>query len=189
MVEADRLLATVPPSAGQVLLFGEDVTRLPAHERVRRGLRRTYQTSLLFRELTVRDNLFLAVRGVMPGRLSLLRPSAADAGRHAVEALLAHGRLDAIAGTLVGNLSHGQQRQLGWHVAEQRTGHQPRALRQGERERDPDNHRRYGERAERTQQQRHHPPARGAQRAQQRDFLGLASRIALRRQGDRHAGQ
>lgn len=101
-----------PPSAGQVLLFGEDVTRLPAHERVRRGLRRTYQTSLLFRELTVRDNLFLAVRGVMPGRLSLLRPAAADVCRQAVEALLAHGRLDGIAEALVGNLSHGQQRQL-----------------------------------------------------------------------------
>jgi branched-chain amino acid transport system ATP-binding protein len=101
-----------PPSAGQVLLFGEDVTRLPAHERVRRGLRRTYQSSLLFRELTVRDNLFLAVRGVMPGRLGLLRPGAGDASRQAVDALLAHGRLDAIAGTQVANLSHGQQRQL-----------------------------------------------------------------------------
>jgi branched-chain amino acid transport system ATP-binding protein len=101
-----------PPSAGRVLLFGEDVTRLPAHERVRRGLRRTYQTSLLFRELTVRDNLFLAVRGISPGRLSVRRPAADDPSRHAVQALLAHGRLEAIAEVAVGNLSHGQQRQL-----------------------------------------------------------------------------
>jgi len=101
-----------PPSAGQVLLFGEDVTRLPAHERVRRGLRRTYQSSLLFRELSVRDNLFLAVRGVSPGRMSLLRAGWDDPSRRAVDQLLAHGRLDLIADTLVGNLSHGQQRQL-----------------------------------------------------------------------------
>lgn len=101
-----------PPTAGQVLLFGEDVTALPPHERVRRGLRRTYQTSLLFRELTVRDNLFLAVRGVSPRRLSLIRPRRDDNSLRSVETLLAHGRLDAIADVTVGALSHGQQRQL-----------------------------------------------------------------------------
>lgn len=101
-----------PPTAGQVLLFGEDVTSLPAHERVRRGLRRTYQTSLLFRDLTVRDNLFLAVRGVSPGRMSLLRPLRGDGAWASVDALLAHGRLDTIADIPVGALSHGQQRQL-----------------------------------------------------------------------------
>ena len=101
-----------PPTAGQVLLFGEDVTAMPAHERVRRGLRRTYQTSLLFRELTVRDNLFLAVRGVAPGRLSLLRPRPEAPALQAVESLLAHGRLEGIADVPVGALSHGQQRQL-----------------------------------------------------------------------------
>jgi branched-chain amino acid transport system ATP-binding protein len=58
-----------PPTAGRVLFFGEDVTHLPPYERIRRGLRRTYQSSLLFRDLTVRDNLFLAVRGVSRGRM------------------------------------------------------------------------------------------------------------------------
>jgi ABC-type branched-subunit amino acid transport system substrate-binding protein len=65
-----------PPTAGSVHLFGEDITTLPPHERIRKGLRRTYQSSLLFRDLTVRDNLFLAVRGVANGRFSLLRASA-----------------------------------------------------------------------------------------------------------------
>lgn len=101
-----------PPSAGKVLLFGEDVTALPPQERVRRGLRRTYQSSLLFRELSVRDNLYLAVRGVTPGRLSLRRPRRDGAPALAVEALLSHGRLDRLAATPVGALSHGQQRQL-----------------------------------------------------------------------------
>jgi branched-chain amino acid transport system ATP-binding protein len=101
-----------PPSSGKVVLFGEDVTAMPAFERVRRGLRRTYQTSLLFKELTVRDNLFLAVRGVANGRMSLLRPKFDAPALLSVDALLAHGRLEGIANTLVGNLSHGQQRQL-----------------------------------------------------------------------------
>ena len=100
------------PTSGQVVLFGEDVTTLVPHERVRRGLRRTYQTSLLFRELSVRDNLFLAVRGVSAGRLSLLRPAREASAQIAVETLLAHSRLELIADTMVGALSHGQQRQL-----------------------------------------------------------------------------
>ena len=49
------------------------------HERIRAGLRRTYQSSLLFRELSVRDNLFLAVRGVARGRMSL---AASARGQH-----------------------------------------------------------------------------------------------------------
>ncbi len=64
------------PTAGRIRFFGEDVTALPPYERIRRGLRRTYQSSLLFRDLTVRDNLFLAVRGVSRGRFGFLRPGA-----------------------------------------------------------------------------------------------------------------
>ena len=101
-----------PPTSGRVVLFGEDVTALPSFERVRRGLRRTYQTSLLFRELSVRDNLFLAVRGMGSGRFSLARPRAGSPALESVKALLAHGRLEGIADTLVGALAHGQQRQL-----------------------------------------------------------------------------
>jgi branched-chain amino acid transport system ATP-binding protein len=101
-----------PPTSGRVVLFGEDVTAAPAHERVRKGLRRTYQTSLLFRDLSVRDNLFLAVRGVTNGRFSLARPRQDNASLESVNVLLAHGRLDHIADNLVGALAHGQQRQL-----------------------------------------------------------------------------
>jgi len=36
-----------PPTAGRVMFFGEDITRLPPYERIRRGMRRTYQSSLL----------------------------------------------------------------------------------------------------------------------------------------------
>jgi branched-chain amino acid transport system ATP-binding protein len=101
-----------PATSGRVRFFGEDVTHLPAHERIRMGLRRTYQSSLLFRDLTVRDNLFLAVRGVARGRFAFLRPSPRHPSRVAVEDLLARVRLEAIADVRVGDLAHGQQRQL-----------------------------------------------------------------------------
>ena len=68
-----------PPTAGRIHFFGEDITELPPHERIRKGLRRTYQSSLLFRDLTVRDNLFLAVRGVASGPPTVTAPVPADA--------------------------------------------------------------------------------------------------------------
>jgi branched-chain amino acid transport system ATP-binding protein len=101
-----------PPTAGRIRFFGEDITELPPHERIRKGLRRTYQSSLLFRELTVRDNLFLAVRGVGTGRFSMRRPGAGHATQRATDELLERARLAHIAGEVVANLAHGQQRQL-----------------------------------------------------------------------------
>src|SRR3546814_8854173 len=56
------------PTTGRVRLFGEDVTDLATHERVRRGLRRTYQISQLFGGLKVIDNIYLACRGASRGR-------------------------------------------------------------------------------------------------------------------------
>jgi branched-chain amino acid transport system ATP-binding protein len=101
-----------PPTAGRIHFFGEDITELPPHERIRKGLRRTYQSSLLFRDLTVRDNLFLAVRGVASGRFSFLRPRAGHASQVATNDLLDRARLTHIADERVANLAHGQQRQL-----------------------------------------------------------------------------
>ena len=100
------------PTAGRISFFGEDITALPPHERIRKGLRRTYQSSLLFRDLTVRDNLFLAVRGVASGRFSLWRAGANHASTVATNDLLDRARLTHIADERVANLAHGQQRQL-----------------------------------------------------------------------------
>src|SRR5262245_64258583 len=90
-----------PPTAGRVRFFGEDVTRLPPHERIRRGMRRTYQNSMLFRGLSVIDNLYLASRGVTRGRLSLLRPTRDDQALQAARELSHAVRLDHIADQLV----------------------------------------------------------------------------------------
>ncbi len=67
-----------PPTAGRIQFFGEDITDSAPHERIRRGLRRTYQISLLFNGLSVLDNIYLACRGVTRGRYSLLRPGRSD---------------------------------------------------------------------------------------------------------------
>ncbi len=66
------------PTAGRIRFFGEDITDLPPHERIRRGMRRTYQISQLFKGLSVLDSIFLACRGVSRRRFSVLRPSAQD---------------------------------------------------------------------------------------------------------------
>ncbi|MEM9030042.1 MAG: ABC transporter ATP-binding protein, partial [Pseudomonadota bacterium] len=100
------------PTAGTIRLFGEDVTRFPAHDRIRRGLRRTYQISLLFTGLTVLDNVYLACRGVSRNRFSLLRPGRNDQIVYAAEQLTDAVHLTDARHTPVAELSHGQQRQL-----------------------------------------------------------------------------
>jgi branched-chain amino acid transport system ATP-binding protein len=51
----------LPPSAGRILLDGEDISALPQAARVRRGLGRTFQINTLFRGLSVVENVALAV--------------------------------------------------------------------------------------------------------------------------------
>jgi branched-chain amino acid transport system ATP-binding protein len=97
-----------PATSGRVFFFGDDVTVQPPHERIRAGLRRTYQSSLLFRDLTVRDNLFLAVRGITRNRYSFFRSSR----NQPVDDLLDRARLRSVESQPVSSLSHGQQRQL-----------------------------------------------------------------------------
>lgn len=100
------------PTSGTIRLFGEDVTNFPAYERIRRGLRRTYQISLLFGGLTVSDNVYLACRGVSRGRFSLLRPRRGDPLLTRTEELIAAVHMSASGDTPVAELSYGQQRQL-----------------------------------------------------------------------------
>src|SRR5215510_13462603 len=84
------------PTAGLIRFFGEDVTAFPPYERIRRGLRRTYQISSLFTGLSVIDNVYLACRGVSRGRFSLLRPRRNDALMHSAESLVQAVHLTAV---------------------------------------------------------------------------------------------
>lgn len=101
-----------PATSGIIRFFGEDVTAFPPYERIRRGLRRTYQISSLFAGLSVLDNVYLACRGVSRNRYSLLRPRSDDALVHAAEMLVEAVHLTAVKDRLVGELAYGQQRQL-----------------------------------------------------------------------------
>ncbi|MEM1199283.1 MAG: ABC transporter ATP-binding protein [Pseudomonadota bacterium] len=100
------------PTAGTIRFFGEDISLFPPHERIRRGLRRTYQISLLLTGLTVIDNVYLACAGVSRNRFSFLRPRRNDALMSSAENLVHLVHLDAVRDDVVANLSYGQQRQL-----------------------------------------------------------------------------
>ncbi len=100
------------PSGGTIRFFGEDITRFPPHERIRRGLRRTYQISLLFGGLSVLDNVYLACRGVSRGRFSLIRPGRNDTLMSSAMDLVEAVHLSDVRDSLVSELSYGQQRQL-----------------------------------------------------------------------------
>lgn len=100
------------PTSGSIRFFGEDITTLAVHERIRRGLRRTYQISQLFTNLTVLDSIYLAYRGVSRNRFSLLRPRVSDNAMAQAESISHAVHLDGDRDKTVGTLSHGQQRQL-----------------------------------------------------------------------------
>ncbi|MFN7103518.1 MAG: ABC transporter ATP-binding protein [Pseudorhizobium sp.] len=55
------LTGVLQPSAGQVILQGEDITRLPSHQRVKKGLTRTFQINQLFADYTPLETVTLAM--------------------------------------------------------------------------------------------------------------------------------
>jgi len=104
--------AFFPPSAGTIELFERDVTHLPARKRAKLGLTRTFQKSRLFLGLSVEDNLYLAVLGVKSGHLRPVRTGTDKSMRERARGLAAEIGLGDRLETIVGSLSHGEQRQL-----------------------------------------------------------------------------
>jgi ABC-type branched-subunit amino acid transport system ATPase component len=105
------ITGVLQPSAGRVLLDGQDITALPQAARTRRGIARTFQINQLFRGLTVLENLYLAVAERMhaSGRLW----ASAGAEREVIDQALA--QLEALrladdALKLVRELPYGRQR-------------------------------------------------------------------------------
>ncbi len=97
------LSGRVPMQSGTITLAGQDITALPAHARVRRGLAYTFQITSVFPGLSVFDNVALAVQGgTAPDRA--LRP--------AVTAALQRVGLTGLETDLAGTLSYGHQRLL-----------------------------------------------------------------------------
>jgi len=102
-----------PVTSGQVLVFGQDVTRWPSHRRTALGMARTFQVTSLFPRLTVLDNVLLAITGLRRTKFVMWRSlsSYKDVYEKAHRLLDGVGFLDR-KDVEVRNLSHGEQRQL-----------------------------------------------------------------------------
>jgi len=60
------LSGALPADAGRIFLAGEEISRLPVHVRVRRGIGRKYQSPTVFEELSVSENIKVSTRGKSP---------------------------------------------------------------------------------------------------------------------------
>jgi branched-chain amino acid transport system ATP-binding protein len=102
-----------PATTGSIEFLGRDVTGVAARHRAKLGMGRTYQKTRLFPGLSVEDNLYLAVLGVQRGHFRpVVVPKRDEALRVRARELVAAVHLGGREATLVGNLSHGEQRQL-----------------------------------------------------------------------------
>ena len=101
------------PSSGRVALFGQDITALRPYRRAALGLGRTFQITRVFSDLTVLENLTLALHGLSRTKLSLLRPwrRYRDKTEEAAELAASFG-LAGRLGTRASELSHGEIREL-----------------------------------------------------------------------------
>jgi branched-chain amino acid transport system ATP-binding protein len=96
------LCGRIAPTRGTIRFEGSDITRLPAHRRVRLGIAYTFQITAIFARLSVFDNVALAVQRHSGGR-DLRGETMAALARVGLA-----GRADQIAGAL----AYGHQRLL-----------------------------------------------------------------------------
>ncbi len=107
------ITGVLPPSSGQVLLFGEDVTNWPTHRRTSLGMARTFQITTLFPKLTVLDNVLLAIQGLRQMKFVMWRllSSYREVTAKARSLLERVGYWDR-QHVEIRHLSHGEQRQI-----------------------------------------------------------------------------
>ena len=112
------LTGAFPPDAGRIYWKGEEITRLGVHQRVRRGLSRSFQVINLFPRLSVLQNVLLPV--LVRCRRSHVPLGAWERETEAVaeaEALIREIGLGAARQAPAGELSHGDQRLLELGIA------------------------------------------------------------------------
>jgi branched-chain amino acid transport system ATP-binding protein len=107
------LAGLYPPTAGEVFIGEEKITRLSQDARVKRGMTRTFQINTLFAGLTVLESVVLAIceREGVAGAWSCTVASRRDECREAM-ALLARLHLESEAHTVSRQLAYGKQRLL-----------------------------------------------------------------------------
>jgi ABC-type branched-subunit amino acid transport system ATPase component len=107
----------VTPSAGTISVLGAHVTNLPPHKRARSGIGRVFQNFGVFREMTVEENLVMALQSKVPwgvSSVSSLLPwgTAYNAIRAEALTYLQQVKLADKAQLKAGSLSGGQMRLL-----------------------------------------------------------------------------
>jgi len=65
------LSGMIPPTRGQVTMLGKDITHAPVHTRLHMGLAYSFQLNNLFFNLSVLDNILLALQGKQSFHLQL----------------------------------------------------------------------------------------------------------------------
>ena len=122
----NMLTGGIAPSSGQILLDGEDVTRLAQAKRVKRGIGRTFQINTLFRNLSVLDNVALGVaeRCGVGQRMWRAASSYSQIKAETTELLATLG-LASDAAQRVSDLPYGKQRLVEIAIA---LGMKPRVL-------------------------------------------------------------
>jgi branched-chain amino acid transport system permease protein len=109
------LTCEVPPTAGQILFEGRDITGMTVTDVCQLGLTKSYQINQLFNRLTVRENLTIAALAERRGRFRLdlfksqKRVPQLD---EQVDHTLGLVDLVARAGTPVSDLAYGEKRRL-----------------------------------------------------------------------------
>ncbi|MER6500754.1 ABC transporter ATP-binding protein [Streptomyces sp. NPDC001455] len=99
-----------PATTGTIELDGADMTDRPAHERARRGIGRTFQTSSLWPGMSVADHVRLAAQAARGGSYRLWRRASAYPAE--VADVLERTGLGHRARALASELSHGEKRKL-----------------------------------------------------------------------------
>lgn len=100
-------------NSGQILFGGEDITRLPMHQRVRRGLARSFQITSILPGFSALENVALAVQARSGSSFRFVGNAALEneLNEQAMECLALVG-LGIRAHVPAGLLSHGEKRQL-----------------------------------------------------------------------------
>ncbi len=107
------LTGNILPDSGKVFFNGEEITRLPIHKRVKKGICRSFQIMNIFPKLSVYENLQIPILSYLNRSMSFYRPahSHADANER-VDQLLQEIGLTDKKDLPAGTLSHGDQRLL-----------------------------------------------------------------------------
>jgi branched-chain amino acid transport system ATP-binding protein len=102
----------IPVSQGRIEFHGEDITNQSVANRVALGLRRTYQMARIFPQLTVLENLVIAIIGVSKQHFGLGLIGQNDVRRQQAMVLAERIGIEAFTELKAETLSHGQRRQL-----------------------------------------------------------------------------